>query len=92
MFEILSSLIACAYDIFMLSETELDDTFTSAQCSIKWFFVSHRIERYDKGGGILITPHRHINRTSFEKVSSFVKYWDNVFCIKSKKQKMALFL
>ena len=62
------------------------------ECSIKWFFVPHRIERYDKGGGILITPHRHNNRTSFEKVSSFVKYWDNVFCIKSKKQKMVLFL
>ena len=34
-FEILSSLIADTFDIFMLSETKLDDTFTSAQFSIK---------------------------------------------------------
>ena len=33
-FEILSSLIADTFDIFMLSETNLDDAFTSAQFSI----------------------------------------------------------
>ena len=38
----------------MLSEIKLDDTFTSAQFSIKGFFVPHRLGHYDKGGGILL--------------------------------------
>ena len=37
----------------MLSETKLDDTFTSAQFSIYGFFVPHRLDRNDKSGGIL---------------------------------------
>ena len=38
----------------MLSQTKLDDTFTSAQFSIKGFFVPQRLDHYDKGGGILL--------------------------------------
>ena len=38
----------------MLSETKLDDSFTSAQFSIKGFFVPHRLDRNDKGGGSLL--------------------------------------
>ena len=53
-FEILSSLIADTFDIFMLSETELDDTFTSAQFSIKRFSVPHRFDCNEKGGKILL--------------------------------------
>ena len=52
-FKILSTLTAHTFDMFMLSETKLDDTFTSAQFSIKGFFVPHRLHRNDKGCGIL---------------------------------------
>ena len=38
----------------MLSETKLHDTFTSAQFSIKGFFVPHRLDHNDKGGGIML--------------------------------------
>ena len=38
----------------MLSETELDDTFTSAQFSIKRFSVPHRLDCNEKGGKILL--------------------------------------
>ena len=53
-FEILSSLIVDTFDIFMLSETELDHTFTSAQFSIKGFSVPHRLDCNEKGGKILL--------------------------------------
>ena len=53
-FEILSSLIADTFNIFMLSETKLEDTFTSAQFSIKGFSVPYRLDRNGKGGGILL--------------------------------------
>ena len=53
-FEILSSLIADTFDIFMLPKLKLDDTYTSAQFSIKRFSVPHRLDRNIKGGGILL--------------------------------------
>ena len=45
----------------MLSETKLDDTFTSAQFSIKGFFVPHTLDHYDKGGRILL----YVRETSY---------------------------
>ena len=53
-FEILSSLIADTFDIFMLSETKLDDTFISTQFSINGFFAPHRLDHNDKDGEILL--------------------------------------
>ena len=32
----------------------MDDTFTSAQFSINWFFVPHRLDRIDKSDGTLL--------------------------------------
>ena len=51
-FEILSSLIAYTYDMFMLPESKLDDTLTSAK--FYGFFAPHRLDGNDKGGGILL--------------------------------------
>ena len=52
-FIVLSPLIADTFDIFMLSKTKLDDTSSIAQFSINGFFAPHRLDRNDKGGGIL---------------------------------------
>ena len=41
-------------DIFLISETKLDDSFLSAQFKIEGFTTSYRYERSDKGGGFLL--------------------------------------
>ena len=53
-FEIFSSVIADTFDIFMLSETKLKDTFTSAQFSVNGLFVPQRHDCNDKGDRILL--------------------------------------
>ena len=40
-------------DIFLISETKLDDSFLSAQFKIEGFTTSYRYES-DKGGGFLL--------------------------------------
>ena len=50
-FEILSSLTADTFDIFMLSETKLDNTFSSTQFSMNRFFIPHRLDRNVKVAG-----------------------------------------
>ena len=41
-------------DILMVSETKLDDTFTTAQFQIEGFQEPIRIDRNKNGGGIMI--------------------------------------
>ena len=53
-FEILSPSFADIFDIFMIPEIKLDDTFNSAQFSMNGFFVPHRLDYNDKGGEILL--------------------------------------
>ena len=53
-FEMLSLPIAQYVDILMLSETKLDSTFPSTQFLINGFSVPHRLDRNNKGGGILL--------------------------------------
>ena len=62
-------LIAGTFDIFMLPETKLDYTFTSAQFSINWFFAPHRLDRNDKGGGILLFVRERLIVLPLEKYS-----------------------
>ena len=40
-------------DIFLISETKLDDVFPTAQILIKCFSVQYRFERNSKGSGLL---------------------------------------
>ena len=75
----MSSLIAYTFDIFMLFETKLGEAFTSAQSSIIWIFVLHRLDPNAKGGGTWLY--------FLLKSILFVKYWGKVLWIKSKKQK-----
>ena len=53
-FEMLSLPVAQYVDILMLSETKLDSTFPSTQFLINGFSVPHRLDRNNKGGGILL--------------------------------------
>ena len=41
-------------DIFLISETKLDDSFFSAQFKIEGFTTSYRYDRNDNGGGLLL--------------------------------------
>ena len=52
-FELLLSFINYNLDILVISETKIDDTFPDSQFLIEGFSVSCRLDRTDKGGGIL---------------------------------------
>ena len=41
-------------DIFLISETKLDDSFPTAQFLIKGFDAPYRFDRNSKGGGLLL--------------------------------------
>ena len=53
-FELLSSLIGGKIDTFMISETKLDATFPTNQFFIQGYSTVYRLDRYDKGGGIML--------------------------------------
>ena len=52
-FELLSSLIGGKIDILLISETKLDATFATNQFSIQGYSTAYRMDRNDKGGGII---------------------------------------
>ena len=41
-------------DIFLISETKLDDSFPSAQFKIEGFITPYRYDKKDNGGGLLL--------------------------------------
>ena len=41
-------------DIFLISQTKLDDSFPSAQFKVEGFTTPYRYGRNDKGGGLLL--------------------------------------
>ena len=52
-FETLKFIIDNNIDIFLFSETMLDDSFPTAQFLIKGFSAPYRFDRNSKGGGLL---------------------------------------
>ena len=52
-FDALSFIIDTNIDILLISETKLDDSFSSAQFILKEFFTPFRLDRNSKGGGLL---------------------------------------
>ena len=54
MFEALKFIIDHNIDIFLISETKLDDFFPTAQFLIKGFSAPYRFDRDSKGGGLLL--------------------------------------
>ena len=53
-FELLAQNIATNIDILMISETKIDESFLIGQFLIKGFSTPYRLDRNDKGGGILV--------------------------------------
>ena len=53
-FEVLKFIIGNNIDIFLISETKLDDSFPTAQFLIKGFSAHYRLDRNSKGGGLLL--------------------------------------
>ena len=51
-FEALKFIINRNIDIILLSETKLDDSFTSAQFMLKNFGIPYRLNRNSNGGGL----------------------------------------
>ena len=52
--EMLQSLLADNVDILMKSDSKLDGTFPSLQSQIYGFRTPYRLDRNDRGGGILL--------------------------------------
>ena len=53
-FDILSEQVKGSIDIFMVSETKLDDSFPEGQFLIEGFHSPFRFDRNRNGGGILL--------------------------------------
>ena len=67
-FEELTYIIENAIDIFLVSETKLNDTFPEGQFHINGFSRPYRLDRMDRGGGIIlfIREHIHSKRVNLE--------------------------
>ena len=59
-FESVKHIIEENVDIILFFETKLNDTFPDSQFLIKGFHASYRLDRTDKGGGILLFVRAHI--------------------------------
>ena len=54
-------------DIFMITETKLDETFLAAQFSLQGFFDPYQFERNRNGGGIMLYIREDIPSRLIEK-------------------------
>ena len=68
-FDALSFIIDTNINILLISETKLDDLFSSAQFKLKGFCIPYRLDRNSKGGGLLLyfgedIPSRFLNSVS----------------------------
>ena len=59
-FEELTYIIENAIDIFLVSETKLNDTFPEGQFHINGFSRPYRLDRTDRRGGIILFIREHI--------------------------------
>ena len=53
-FELLSFLIGGKVDILLISETKIDSTFPTSQFLMSGYSNIYRLDRNDKGGGIMV--------------------------------------
>ena len=65
-FDALSFTIDTNIDILLISEIELDDSFSSAQYRLKGFYTPYRLDKNSRGGGLLLIfrediPSRFLN-------------------------------
>ena len=59
-FEYLKDLIGNNIDVFLISETKLNDSFPLCQFMIDGYHVPLRIDKNDRGGGLLLYFREHI--------------------------------
>ena len=67
-FEALKFIIDHNIDIFLISETKLDDSFPSVQFLIKSVSPPYKFERNSKGGGLFLYIHEDIPSTSLKLI------------------------
>ena len=77
-FEFLISLIKDNMDVLMISETKLDQSFPTNQFMINGFNAPFRLDRNDKGGGIILyiredKPSRLVSTESSQVERFFVE-------------------
>ena len=63
----LQFLLADYIDILMISESKLDSTFPSSQFQIYGFRTPYRLDRTDRGGGILLVVRENLITRFFIK-------------------------
>ena len=78
-FQLLSSLTTGKIDILMISETKLDATFPSNKFFIQGYSTVYRLDRNDKGGGIMLFVKDGI--ISFPLDRYFFQVGFEAFCI-----------
>ena len=59
-FEFLKEITGNNIDVFLISETKLNDTFPSGQFLMNGYHVPFRLDRNDNGGGLLLYFRDHI--------------------------------
>ena len=90
-FELLSSLIGGKIDVLMISETKLDATFPANQFFIQGYSTVHRLDRNDKGGGVMVFVKHDIITFPLDRYSFPVGF--AAFCIELnlRKKKWLIF-
>ena len=90
-FELLSFLIDGKVDIFLISETKIDGTFPTSQFLMSGYSNVYRLDRNDKGGGIMLFVKD--NLITFPVSGFCFSEKTEIFCVELnlKKQKWLIF-
>ena len=84
-FEFLISLIKDNIDVLMISETKLDQSFPTDQLMINGFIAPFRLDRNDKGGGVILYIKEDIQSRLVSTKSSQVECFFVEINLQSKK-------
>ena len=74
-FEMLSLLFHGVIDILMICETKIDDSFPTEQFIIDGYSTIYRLDRNDKGGGILLIVKGNLPTSRLDKQECSYKKW-----------------
>ena len=88
-FEFLISLIDDNIDILMISETKLDQSFPTNQFMTNGFSAPFRLDRNDKGGGIILYIREDIQSRLVSTESSQVEGFFAEINLRNKKKSLA---
>ena len=91
-FELLSSLIGGKIDILMISETKLDATFPTNHFFIQGYSTVYRLDRNEKGGGIMLFVKDCIITFPLDRYSFPVGFEAFLHRVEPSKENMAYLL